>query len=102
MTNPKVISIIGSLAVLLAACSALPNAPAAGSGGSITIGASTDNYRLEDRPNVGAYPVNAGIYETLVRLSPDYQLEPALATEWSFVEPNTSVPLSPWFTHADA
>ena len=32
----------------------------------LIVGAPTDNYLLEDRPSLGAYPVNAGIYETLV------------------------------------
>ena len=35
------------------------------------------------------YPLNTNIYESLVRLTPDYQIEPLLAESWEFVEPNT-------------
>ena len=35
------------------------------------------------------YPTNVGIYESLVRVTSDYQVEPLLATSWEFVKPNT-------------
>jgi peptide/nickel transport system substrate-binding protein len=35
------------------------------------------------------YPLNPNIYDTLVRLTPDYQVEPMLAEAWEFIEPNT-------------
>jgi peptide/nickel transport system substrate-binding protein len=35
------------------------------------------------------YPLNTNIFESLVRLTPDYQVEPLLAESWEFVEPNT-------------
>lgn len=35
------------------------------------------------------FPINAGIYETLARMTADYQVEPLLATSWEFVAPNT-------------
>ena len=40
----------------------------------------------KSRPN---YPLNADVCETLVRLSPEYQLEPSLANDWEFVGDNT-------------
>lgn len=56
----------------------------------LVIGAPEDSYeREEPAANIGMYPTNANIFETLVRMTPDYELEPGLATDWEFVEPNT-------------
>lgn len=38
---------------------------------------------------LGVYPLNVNIAETLVRLSPDYRVEPLLATRWEHVGENT-------------
>lgn len=56
---------------------------------TVNIGVSEDGYRTDERANVGFYPLNTGIFESLVKLTNDYQIEPMLATEWEFVEPNT-------------
>jgi ABC-type transport system substrate-binding protein len=59
-------------------------------GGELIVAATQDGYRTEpNRANVGMYPLNTNIFETLVRLTPDYQVEPMLAESWEFVEPNT-------------
>ncbi len=42
-----------------------------------------------DRATIGMYSPNVNIFESLVRLTPDYQIEPLLAESWEFVEPNT-------------
>jgi peptide/nickel transport system substrate-binding protein len=46
-----------------------------------------------DSPGVGAdlgiHPINANIYETLVRLTPDFQVAPLLATRWQLRPRNT-------------
>ena len=59
--------------------------------GELTIGYDADAYRIDppERANVGYYPLNTNIFETLVRLTPDYQIEPLLAESWEFIEPNT-------------
>lgn len=59
--------------------------------GELTIGYDADAYRIDppERANIGYYPLNTNIFETLVRLTPDYQIEPLLAESWEFVEPNT-------------
>lgn len=59
--------------------------------GEIVIGVTQDDYRIDppERANVGYYPLNTNIFETLVRLTPDYQIEPLLAEWWEFVAPNT-------------
>lgn len=53
-------------------------------GGTVTIGAEEDAYVLSgDGANVGQYPLNANIFEGLVRMDPNYGIVPALATSWS-------------------
>jgi peptide/nickel transport system substrate-binding protein len=61
------------------------------SSGELIIGYDADAYRIDppERANVGYYPLNTNIFETLVRLTPDYQVEPLLAESWEFIEPNT-------------
>lgn len=57
--------------------------------GSANIGVSEDGYRIDERANVGFYPLNTNIFESLVYLTPDYQIEPLLAESWEFVAPAT-------------
>ena len=57
--------------------------------GSIRIGATEDGYRIDERANVGFYPLNTNIFESLVYLTPEYQIEPLLAESWEFVAPAT-------------
>jgi peptide/nickel transport system substrate-binding protein len=56
----------------------------------LVVGATDDGYTLEgDEADVGQYPLNANIFEGLVRMDADYRVQPALATEWEFKAPNT-------------
>lgn len=56
----------------------------------LTVGYSDDPYVQEGiGANVGMYPLNTNIYETLAYLTPDYEIEPMLAESWEFIEPNT-------------
>jgi peptide/nickel transport system substrate-binding protein len=58
--------------------------------GELTIGIAQDQYRLEgDRANLGVYPFNANITETLVRLTPSFEIAPGLAESWENVGGNT-------------
>ena len=59
--------------------------------GELVIGVTQDDYRIDppERANVGYYPLNTNIFESLVQLTPDYQIEPWLAESWEFIEPNT-------------
>lgn len=53
-------------------------------GGTVTVGAEADAYVLSgDAANVGQYPLNANIFEGLVRMDPNYGIVPVLATSWS-------------------
>src|SRR2546428_8466085 len=38
---------------------------------------------------LGLHPVNANVYETLVRLTPDFRVAPQLATRWQLRSRNT-------------
>lgn len=59
-------------------------------GGSLVVGVDADGYELEEpRITLGMYPHHTQIFEQLTLLTPDYQLEPMLATDWEFVEPQT-------------
>ncbi|HVL97855.1 MAG TPA: ABC transporter substrate-binding protein [Egibacteraceae bacterium] len=59
-------------------------------GGDLSVGWIQDEYVQEGTgANVGMYPLNTNVYETLIRLTPEYELEPLLAEDWEFVEPNT-------------
>jgi peptide/nickel transport system substrate-binding protein len=56
----------------------------------LVVGATDDAYTLEgNEADVGQYPLNANIFEGLVRMDEDYKVLPALATEWEFKAPNT-------------
>lgn len=96
------------LVLVAAACSAptstIPGAPtSAASSAAATVAATqladkqeivvavaADQYRTDAKRNLtGQYPLNANIYDTLVTLSPTYQVEPGLATKWEFRSPNT-------------
>jgi peptide/nickel transport system substrate-binding protein len=88
--------VIGALAALLVACAGPgPAAPATGAAElaavqELTVATAADGYRNDDRrTNIGMYPLNANIFDTLVTLSPDYQVMPGLATKWEFRAPNT-------------
>ena len=41
------------------------------------------------RSRLGVYPLNVNVAETLVRLTPDYRVEPLLATRWEYMGQNT-------------
>ena len=58
--------------------------------GELTVGTAAASYRTDpNRATIGMYSPNPNVFESLVRLTPDYQIEPLLAESWEFVEPNT-------------
>lgn len=93
--------VIGAIALLLGTACATPAAGPAASGGGLaksdlaavqelTVATGADGYRNDDkRTTVGMYPLNANIFDTLVTLSPEYQVMPGLATKWELRPPNT-------------
>lgn len=59
-------------------------------GGTLKVGALDDSYETKGaEANVGQYPLNANIFEGLVRMDANYQIVPALAESWEFQAPNT-------------
>lgn len=53
----------------------------------LTIGWPVVTFRTEPgRANIGMFPLNTNIFETLAWLTPDYQLEPLLAESWELQE----------------
>nr|MBA3969690.1 ABC transporter substrate-binding protein [Gemmatimonadota bacterium] len=56
----------------------------------LVVGAGADDFGLEmNRHRLGMYPLNANICEPLVRLTPDFRVEPWLATRWEYRGDNT-------------
>ena len=56
----------------------------------LVVGAAQDQYRLEDDgANLGIYPLNTNIGETLFKLTPDYELIPWLAESITYTGDNT-------------
>lgn len=59
-------------------------------GGVLVVGAEADAYVLSgDEANVGQYPLNANIFEGLVRMDPDYGIVPVLAESWALRDGKT-------------
>lgn len=89
----KLTFLSGLIIILLAACTSLPQTNRAAeveaepASQELIVGLPSDNFRTDERANLGMY--NTGIYDVLVRMTPDYQVIPMLATDWEFIEPNT-------------
>lgn len=59
-------------------------------GGELRVGFLDDQYVLEGpRVNLGMYPLNTNVTETLIYLTPQYEMKPMLAERWEFRPPNT-------------
>ena len=86
MTAAFAVALLASLAVDCTGGSAASDARLRK---TLVIAAPGDGYGLGGDAEVGLYPVNATIYEPLVRLAPNYRAEPLLATRWELVAPNT-------------
>lgn len=57
---------------------------------NLTVGTPADTFNVAgDRANLGMFPINANIYENLVRMTPDFQVEPWLAERWEYRGDNT-------------
>lgn len=56
---------------------------------TLTVATPGDVYITRDRIFLGIWPDNAGVCETLVGLSPEFQPTPVLATRWTYRGDNT-------------
>jgi peptide/nickel transport system substrate-binding protein len=56
----------------------------------LKVGFTVDQYLVEGPDaNLGAYPLNTNVAETLIYMNEKYELEPRLAERWEFRPPNT-------------
>ena len=56
----------------------------------LKVGFTEDQYVLEGPDaNLGAYPLNTNVVETLTYLTPTYEVVPRLAESWELIPPNT-------------
>jgi peptide/nickel transport system substrate-binding protein len=91
--------VAGAIGLMVAAACAAPPPGAQATGSQqvelaavqeLTVATGADTYRNDDRrTNIGMYPLNANIFDTLVTLSPTYEVLPGLATKWELRPPNT-------------
>ncbi|MGI8707196.1 MAG: ABC transporter substrate-binding protein [Actinomycetota bacterium] len=93
-TWPQRLAALGLLgALLLSACSVGEGSDDESSESveqKLVVGADEDGYTTEGaEADVGQYPLNVNIFESLVRMDENYEIEPSLATKWEFVAPNT-------------
>lgn len=67
--------------------------PKANPNAELKVGFTDDQYITQATPtndtNVGVYPLNMNISETLVLFGTNYELKPLLAEKWEFRPPNT-------------
>ena len=97
----RLLPLVLALSMVVAACggddddsstgttaAAQPN-PAA----ELKVGFTEDQYITQatstNDVNVGVYPLNMNISETLILFGPNYELKPLLAERWEFRAPNT-------------
>lgn len=88
-----------SVVVLALAAAGCSGAAGDGKGGdpidpnaTIRIAASDDEWPRQGtdaESTTFAYPLNVNVYEPLIRLAPDYSLQPGLATRWELVDGKT-------------
>lgn len=51
----------------------------------LTIGSLPDSYnRCSERPDLGKFPLNASMFDTLVRMNEQFGVEPMLAERWEY------------------
>ena len=78
----------GALLFLLAGCA--ERSAGAGADTALVVGASADvSPSGAFQARLGVYPLNTNVAETLTRMTPDFQLEPLLATRWEYRGSNT-------------
>lgn len=58
----------------------------------LTVGTLADDYTFgpNDRPSLGKYPLNTSVFDTLVRMEENLQVEPLLAERWEYNEPTNT------------
>ncbi len=85
----RVFIVLIGFALSVSACGSGPGGAGDPSGPQeLVVGIGEDTYDIEEpEADVGFVP--RAIVEGLVQMSPDYKVEPLLATRWEFIEPTT-------------
>ncbi len=95
------VSIIVALALVVAGCSDSSDTSDSTTGGStlpvalaakqeLTVGLSQDQNTTEGgQASLASTAPNAGVYETLLYMGPNFEIKPLLAERWEFRAPNT-------------
>ena len=62
------------------------------SAGTLAVAVGPDRYlnELPQRPDLGKYPLNAGVFDPLVRATETFGIEPWLAERWTYDEPSNT------------
>lgn len=55
----------------------------------LIVAAPADTHRSDIRADVGMYPLHAQIYDTLLRMDEEFQVQPELAERWEYQGNNT-------------
>lgn len=101
--KPRLLFVLAlTLALVAGACASDNNKPksstttlkaAANPNAELKVGAAADQYIVQatatNDVNVGVYPMNMNIAETLILLGSNYELKPLLAESWELRPPNT-------------
>jgi len=96
ISGARALAFLLATSIVAAACAPAATGPVASAAPQLAdvqevmVAAEADGYRNDGKRNLlGMFPLNTNVYETLVMLSPTYQVEPGLATKWEFRSPNT-------------
>ncbi|MGI9034233.1 MAG: ABC transporter substrate-binding protein [Acidimicrobiales bacterium] len=94
--SPKTFGLLIAVMLVAAACGSSSSAKKASTGSRalplaqqvITVGALADGYDQEvpGRPDLGKYPLNTSVFDTLVHMNESLQVEPMLAERWELNE----------------
>jgi len=96
----KRVSVVAALALLVAGCSSTGSEDAttgASTASSVlaakqelTVGVAQDQYTTEGgQASLATAAPNAGVFETLLYMGPNFEIKPLLAERWEFRAPNT-------------
>jgi len=60
--------------------------------GTLAVAVGPDRYLNESpqRPDLGKYPLNAGVFDPLVRATESVGIEPWLAERWTYDDPSNT------------
>ena len=67
-----------------------PNQALSGKPVELRVGAVADSYRDDpkdmSRLNIGMFPLNVNIFDQLILVDPEFQLQPMLAESWEYID----------------